>query len=100
MSLIPEGHGLFVIDIEYTVPFEQIEPVLAPHMDFVKQCYAEGRFLVSGPKDPRTGGIVIATGPSRDEIEALMARDPFVEAGVVAVTITPFAASNRHPALA
>ena len=39
----------------------QIEPVLAPHMDFVKQCYAEGRFLVSGPKDPRTGGIVIAT---------------------------------------
>ena len=66
----------------------------------VKQCYAEGRFLVSGPKDPRTGGIVIATGPSRDEIEALMARDPFVEAGVVTVTITPFSASNRHPALA
>ena len=27
MSLIPEGHGLFVIDFEYTVPFEQIEPL-------------------------------------------------------------------------
>ncbi|MBY6003984.1 hypothetical protein KUV62_08700 [Salipiger bermudensis] len=100
MGVIPEGHSLFVVDIEYVVPFEQIEPVLAPHMDFVRQGYADGHFLCSGPKNPRSGGIVIAIGASLAAIEALMAEDPFVSAGVVTVQITEFAASNRHPVLA
>jgi uncharacterized protein YciI len=100
MSVIPEGSALFVIDIEYIVPFEEVQKVLEPHMAFVKQGYAEGRFLASGPKTPRTGGVVIAMGASLQEVEALMAQDPFVEAGVVALKITEFAASNRHPALA
>lgn len=99
MSLIPDGHALFVVDIEYVVPFEQIEPVLSPHMAFIKQGYAEGRFLASGPKNPRTGGVIIAIGTSRDEIETLMAQDPFAQNGVVRMQITEFAASNRHPAL-
>ncbi|WP_370046990.1 MULTISPECIES: YciI family protein [Salipiger] len=99
MGVIPEGHTLFVVDIEYVVPFEQIEPVLEPHMAFVKQGYADGHFLCSGPKNPRTGGIVIAIGETLAVIEALMAEDPFVSAGVVKVQITEFAASNRHPAL-
>lgn len=102
MGVIPEGHTLFVVDIEYVVPFEQIEqiePVLEPHMAFVKQGYADGHFLCSGPKNPRTGGIVIAIGETLAAIEALMAEDPFVSAGVVKVQITEFAASNRHPVL-
>lgn len=95
MSLIPEGHSLFVIDIAYVVPFEQIEPVLAPHMEFVRRGYADGHFLMSGPKTPRTGGVVIAMGTSKAEIEALMAQDPFAVAGVVTMEITEFSASNR-----
>lgn len=100
MGVIPEGHTLFVVDIEYVVPFEQIEPVLEPHMAFVKQGYADGHFLCSGPKNPRTGGIVIAIGRSLAAVEALMAEDPFVTEAVVKVQITEFAASNRHPVLA
>lgn len=99
MSLIPEGHSLFVIDIDYVVPFEQIEPVLAPHMDFVRQGYADGHFLMSGPKTPRTGGVVIAMGTSKEEIEALVAQDPFAVEGVVTMEITEFSASNRMPGL-
>ncbi|MBN9886046.1 YciI family protein [Salipiger abyssi] len=99
MSLIPEGQSLFVIDITYAVPFEQIEPVLAPHMDFVKKGYAEGHFLTSGPKNPRSGGVVIAMGTSKADIEALMAQDPFAQEGVVTMEITEFSASNRVPGL-
>ncbi len=100
MSLIADGNSLFVIDITYTAPFEAVQKVMAPHMDFVRDCYAMGAFIMSGPKEPRSGGIVIAQAASQPEIEALVARDPFVLAGVVSVAITQFHASNMAPALA
>lgn len=99
MSLVAEGNALFVIDISYTAPFDKVQQVMAPHMDFVRECYAAGSFLMSGPKEPRSGGIVIAQAPSLPLIEALVARDPFVTAGVVAVSITQFSASNMAEAL-
>ena len=40
MSLIPEGWLLFAVDIEYTVPFDEVEKVLEPHMEFVRRAYA------------------------------------------------------------
>ncbi|MBU2960630.1 hypothetical protein KO516_07335 [Citreicella sp. C3M06] len=98
MSLIPEGNRLFVIDIDYTAPFEEVQKVLAPHMDYVRACYASGVFLMSGPKEPRTGGIVIAQG-TRAQIDGIIAGDPFTTAGVVATTITEFSASNMAEAL-
>ena len=99
MSLIAKENRLFVIDLEYTVPFDQIEPVLAPHMDFVAQAYQQGHFLLSGPKDPRTGGIVVAQAPNLETLQALLAQDPFVSENLVKVTISSFQPSNRAPAL-
>ncbi|MCR8549587.1 YciI family protein [Salipiger sp. P9] len=99
MSVIPEGHSLFVVDIEYIVPFAEIEPVLEPHMAFIAEGYGQGRFLASGPKSPRSGGVIIAIGASKDEVAALMAQDPFAIHEVARMTITEFAASNRHPVL-
>lgn len=94
MSVIPEGHNLFTIDITYNVPLTEVEPHLDAHMDFIAQGYAQGRFLASGAKVPRTGGMIIAIGSERSEIEALMAQDPFTIAGVVALQITEFKPAN------
>lgn len=99
MSLIADGNSLFVIDITYTVPMDEVQKVLAPHMDFVRDCYASEVFLMSGPKEPRSGGIVIAQAASLTEVEALVARDPFTLAGVVSVQIIQFHASNMTEAL-
>ena len=51
-------------------------------MAWLNEGYAAGRFLVSGRQIPRTGGVILATGDDRDEIEALAATDPFVTGGV------------------
>ena len=42
MSIIPEGHSLFIVDLEYTVPMEQIQAVLEPHLEFVRAAYGQG----------------------------------------------------------
>lgn len=90
MSLIPEGNNIFVIDLEYIVPIEEVEPLMAGHMAFVNSCYEKNIFLASGPKVPRTGGVVLAVSDSREKIEGLLTEDPFHEAGVVRYMVTEF----------
>lgn len=97
MSLIPPGRNLFVVDLRYLVPFDQVEPVVAAHMAFVKAQYDAGVFLLSGPKVPRTGGIVLALAESKAALEAILAADPFLTEGVAECLLTEFRPTNRAP---
>ena len=67
--------------------------------DLLRKAYAAGVFLVSGRKIPRDGGIILALGPSRAEVEALMQHDPFVARGLAEVRVIEFRASQRAPDL-
>lgn len=99
MSIVPEGSSLFVVDIEYIVPMDRVEPVIDSHMDFVRAAYEDGRFLMSGPKVPRSGGLIIMTADSADEAEIYLEQDPFAQEKVAKFRVTEFRASNLHPAL-
>jgi uncharacterized protein YciI len=65
------------------------------HVAFLKKYYAAGNFLVSGRQVPRTGGIIIALADSREQIESIMAEDPFCKHGLADVRIIEFRASQR-----
>ena len=86
---------MFVIELIYKVPLEDIDAKMRAHMTFLKKHYAEGRFLVSGRKIPRDGGVILALGKSRDEIEALMREDPFCKNGLADFRVIEFRASQR-----
>ena len=64
---------------------------------FLKKLYPAGTFLVSGRKIPRDGGIIIASGRSKVEIETIMAEDPFCARGLADVRIIEFRASQLAP---
>ena len=88
---------MFVIELTYTAPLAEIDAHMRAHMRFLKTQYAAGRFLMSGRKIPRDGGIIIATGATREEMEALARQDPFVTAGLASVRVIEFRASQRAP---
>lgn len=90
---------LFVLDLVYTADITEIDRQLPAHRDFLTEHYATGSFLVSGRKEPRTGGVIIARG-SRAEVEAIVAEDPFSIAGVVRYDITEFVPTTTGPELA
>ncbi|SNZ06980.1 YciI family protein [Cohaesibacter gelatinilyticus] len=90
MPLIEKDANLFTIDLNYIVPIEQVEPHISAHMDFLQRNYDQKRFLASGPKVPRTGGMIIAVGSSRQEIENLIKEDPFHIHALAAYEITEF----------
>ena len=87
---IPEGHNLFVIDLEYLVPFAKIDPLIDAHMDFLEAYYAKGHFLASGRKEPRTGGVILAVAARKTDVEDWINDDPFHQAAIARYTLTEF----------
>ncbi len=87
---------MFIIDLHYIAPLDQIDACMKEHVVFLNACYREGLFIVSGRKVPRTGGIIVAQGSSRKAIESLVKQDPFVKKGLAEFTVTEFRASQSH----
>jgi uncharacterized protein YciI len=86
---------MFVIELTYKAPLAEIDANMAAHVIFLKKYYAAGNFLISGRKIPRDGGIIVAAGRSREEIEAIVREDPFYQRGLADFRIIQFRASQR-----
>ena len=86
---------MFVVELIYKVDLARIDAHMAAHVRFLKKYYAAGNFLVSGRKIPRDGGIILAVGESRSQIEAIVAEDPFYAHGLADFRIIEFRASQR-----
>jgi uncharacterized protein YciI len=90
---------MFVIELRYTADLAQIDAHMKAHVAFLDQHYAAGTFVVSGRKIPRDGGIIVAVGKTRAQIERVIGEDPFVAKGLAEVRIIEFRASQRAPDL-
>jgi uncharacterized protein YciI len=88
----------FVIDLTYVKPLEDVEQRLAAHLAVLERGYADGIFLLSGRKNPRTGGVILAQAETREKLDALLATDPFHE--VARFDITEFVPSKSASQLA
>ena len=86
---------MFVIELTYKADLAEIDAHMKAHMTFLDKQYASGRFVVSGRKVPREGGIIIASGGSRAEIETLVREDPFIARGLADFRVVEFRASQR-----
>jgi uncharacterized protein YciI len=86
---------MFVIELTYTAPLTQIDAHMSAHMKFLRKYYASGHFLVSGRKIPRDGGIILAVGTSREEVEAIAREDPFCIRGLADVRVIEFRVSQQ-----
>ena len=86
---------MFVIELIYKADLAEIDAHMAAHVAFLKKYYASGNFLVSGRKIPRDGGIIIAVGKSREQIEGIIKEDPFHRLGLADFRIIQFRASQR-----
>jgi uncharacterized protein YciI len=86
---------MFVIELTYKVDLAAIDAHMGAHVIFLKKYYAAGNLLVSGRKIPRDGGIILAVGKNRRQIEAIIREDPFYVHGLADFRIIEFRASQR-----
>jgi uncharacterized protein YciI len=85
---------VFILLLTYTKPLAEVDALMRRHVAWLDAQYDAGRFVVSGRRIPRSGGVILARGDDRDEIEALAAKDPFVSGGVATCEIIQFRASQ------
>jgi uncharacterized protein YciI len=90
---------MFVLLLTYVRPLAEVDALMRDHVAWLDEHYASGRFLVSGRRIPRTGGVIVARGEDRDAMEALAATDPFVRGGVATCEVIRFRASQTAPGL-
>lgn len=72
---------IFLLVSRYTAPLERIEELIPAHREYLARLREEGTLLVSGRRDPWTGGAIVLRG-TRERAEAAVAEDPFTQAGV------------------
>jgi uncharacterized protein YciI len=90
---------MFIIDINYIAPLEEVNKYMDTHAAYLKKYTEKDIFLVSGKKVPWTGGILIANAGSKEEVEKIIAEDPFHQNKVAEMTITEFLHARHNPAL-
>lgn len=70
------------------------EPYREAHRAYIKRAVDDGRILVSGPMEPRSGGVIVTTVSTQAEVEALIDEDPYHRAGVATHEPIAFRAMN------
>jgi uncharacterized protein YciI len=88
-----------LILINYVVPLDEVDRNMKAHIAWLERGYDEGLFLLSGRRNPRTGGVIVCRG-RKAEVEALAASDPFVTSGAAAIEVIEFNASWAADAVA
>lgn len=91
--------SVFIAALTYTVPIEQIDALLAAHLEWLKAGHASGHFMAWGPKEPRDGGLIFIRAETRAEAERLAASDPFMTAGAANSEITEWTPRFVGPGL-
>ena len=91
---------VFVIELTYEADLAAINAAIPDHLAYLDRGYADGVFLMSGRKVPRTGGVILARGISLEEIRARAATDPFVARGLARMSVTRFQPNRSSSSLA
>lgn len=68
---------MFIIEVTYKKSLEYVDQYLAEHRTFLDDGYKNNYFITSGPKHPRTGGIIISQLLNRNQLEDILKKDPF-----------------------
>lgn len=90
---------MFVVSLTYTGALDAIDALIPAHVEWLKSHYAAGHFVASGRKVPRTGGVILAQGLTREALEQRLAEDPFAKAGVATYDVIEFVPTMTAPAI-
>ena len=90
---------MFLVLLTYTRPLTEVDRHIPAHREFLSRNYASGVFLLSGRKEPRDGGVILANASSAIELQGVLAEDPFHIHGVATYQLVQFTPTMAAPAL-
>jgi len=91
---------MFIVKLHYTKPLSEIDRLMNDHVRFLEDCFRAGVFIAAGRQVPRIGGVILAVGPGKEDLEEILQHDPFIVAHAANYEIVEFRTSLHHPVLA
>jgi uncharacterized protein YciI len=88
---------MFIIEVTYIKPIEEVDQHLAAHRAYLAELRDAGKLIVSGRKNPPTGGIIIARAENLEAAQQMIEADPFYKAQVAKFDVTEFGPKIFHP---
>lgn len=77
-----EKMSIFICKVNYMASSEAVERVRGEHRAYLAEFYKKGNLLLSGPRIPREGGLIVAKFNNKDEVLEFSKNDPFVKQNI------------------
>ncbi|WP_298769071.1 YciI family protein [uncultured Shewanella sp.] len=90
---------MFIVSLTYIKPIEKVDPFISEHVHFLNEQYQLGHFQLSGRKEPRTGGVIIATVKDRATLDQILTQDPFHREHLASYEVTEIVPTKSSQAL-
>lgn len=81
---------MFLTLLKYVKPIEEVERLLDEHVQFLDKYYTKKKFIFSGRRIPRTGGIILVNANSLDEVAQIISEDPFHKQNIAEYEVIEF----------
>lgn len=81
---------MFVLLLKYIKPIEDVERELNSHITYLEKYYSLQKFICSGRRNPRTGGVILCKASHINEVEEIIKEDPFYEKKIAEYEIIEF----------
>lgn len=91
---------MFLLLSKYIKPLDEVDRLMPAHRAFLDRFYREGKLVCSGPRDPRTGGVILADVESEVEAMKIVVEDPFFIEKVAHYEVVGFTITRSDPRFA
>ncbi len=89
---------MFIFKLTYKKPLAEVDKYLQAHRDYLDQYYKLGKFVASGPRQPRVGGVILCNTNDLEEATRIYQSDPFFINDIADYELTHFHATKHNKA--
>lgn len=68
---------MFILLLTYKKTLDAVEANLEAHRAYLEKYYTQGKFICSGRRNPRTGGMILCKAENEAEVRHMIEDDPF-----------------------
>jgi uncharacterized protein YciI len=91
---------MYILFITSTKSLQELEPVFPAHNAYLDTNYKAGKILLNGELTAQPTIVLLANVTSEEELQAMLAEDPFVRERLVDIEKIEFKPSRYHQSLA
>ena len=88
--------NIHIIDLHYLVNEGEVAKVRPAHREFLDSGYKNGMFIASGPREDKTGGVILTKGDI-EQIKIFIKNDPFYTHNIAQYSFSTFDAVKYIP---